>query len=54
MHDTFTKGRKALPNVSYLAPDGFAQATGVPTDLYCHRRRSGKAKLMSLRSTAFA
>jgi len=33
MHDTFAKeGRKALPNIPYLAPDGFAKASGVQTD----------------------
>jgi len=33
MHDTFAKeGRKALPNIPYLAPDGFAEATEVPTE----------------------
>ena|SRR5205814_5034808 len=33
MHDTFAKeGRKALPNIPYLAPDGFAKATEVPTE----------------------
>jgi len=32
MHDTFAKeGRAALPNVPYLAPEGFTQASGVPT-----------------------
>src|SRR6266513_6267997 len=33
MHNTFAKeGRKALPNIPYLAPDGFAKASGVQTD----------------------
>lgn len=33
MHDTFAKeGRAALPNIPYLAPDGFAKATGVQTE----------------------
>jgi len=33
MHDTFAKeGRAALPNITYLAPDGFAKATEVPTE----------------------
>jgi hypothetical protein len=33
MHDTFAKeGRAALPNIPYLAPDGFAEATGVQTE----------------------
>jgi hypothetical protein len=33
MHDTFAKeGRKALSNIPYLAPDGFAKATGVQTE----------------------
>jgi hypothetical protein len=33
MHDTFVKeGRKAFPDLPYLAPDGFAKATRVPTD----------------------
>jgi hypothetical protein len=33
MHDTFAKeGRKALPDVPYLAPDGFTKASGVPTE----------------------
>jgi hypothetical protein len=32
MHDTFVKeGRAALPDIPYLAPDGFAKATGVQT-----------------------
>jgi hypothetical protein len=33
MHDTFAKeGRKALPNIPYLAPNGFAKASGVQTE----------------------
>jgi hypothetical protein len=33
MHDTFAKeGRKALPNIPYLAPDGFVEATEVQTE----------------------
>jgi len=33
MHDTFAKeGRQALQNIPYLAPDGFAKATEVPTE----------------------
>jgi hypothetical protein len=33
MHDTFAKeGRKPLPNIPYLAPDGFAAVTEVQTD----------------------
>src|SRR5437867_2002627 len=33
MHDTFAKeGLAALPNIPYLAPDGFAKATEVPTE----------------------
>ena len=33
MHDTFAKeGRAALPNIPYLAPDGFAEATEVSTE----------------------
>src|SRR6266480_1040934 len=33
MHDTFAKeGRAALPNIPYLAPDGFAAATKVSTE----------------------
>jgi len=33
MHDTFAKeGRAALPNIPYLAPDGFAKASGVQTE----------------------
>jgi hypothetical protein len=33
MHDTFAKeGRKALPNIPYLAPDGFVEATEVHTE----------------------
>lgn len=33
MHDTFAKeGRAALPDIPYLAPDGFAEATEVPTE----------------------
>jgi hypothetical protein len=33
MHDTFAKqARAALPNITYLAPDGFAKATGVQTE----------------------
>jgi hypothetical protein len=33
MHDTFAKeGRAALPNIPYLAPDGFAEASGVRTE----------------------
>jgi hypothetical protein len=33
MHDTFAKeGRKALPDIPYLAPDDFAKATEVPTE----------------------
>jgi hypothetical protein len=33
MHDTFAKeGRTALPDIPYLAPEGFAKATGVQTD----------------------
>src|SRR6266496_6535427 len=32
MHDTFAKeGRAALPDLQYLAPDGFAKASGLPT-----------------------
>ena len=32
MHDTFAKeGRAALPDIPYLAPDGFTEASGVPT-----------------------
>ena len=33
MHDTFAKeGRNALPNIPYLAPDGFVEATAVQTE----------------------
>ena len=33
MHDTFAKeGRAALPNIPYLAPEGFAKASGVQTE----------------------
>jgi hypothetical protein len=33
MHDTFAKqARAALPDVPYLAPEGFAKATGVQTE----------------------
>jgi hypothetical protein len=33
MHDTFAKeGRQALQNIPYLAPDGFVEATEVPTE----------------------
>ncbi len=33
MHDTFAKeGRKALPDIPYLTPDGFTEATEVPTE----------------------
>ncbi|PYK63431.1 MAG: hypothetical protein DME50_17570 [Verrucomicrobia bacterium] len=33
MHDTFAKqARAALPNIPYLAPDGFAKASGVQTE----------------------
>lgn len=32
LHDTFAKeGRAALPGLPYLAPDGFANVSGVPT-----------------------
>src|SRR5436190_22106227 len=32
LHDTFAKeGRAALPDLQYLAPDGFAKASGLPT-----------------------
>ena len=34
MHDTFAKeGRVSLPDLPYLAPDGFTKASGVPTIL---------------------
>ncbi len=33
MHDTFAKeGRAALPHIPYLAPEGFAKASGVQTE----------------------
>jgi hypothetical protein len=33
MHDTFAKkGQAALPDIPYLAPDGFARGTGLPTE----------------------
>lgn len=33
MHDTFaTQGRAALPDIPYLAPPGFSEVTGVPTE----------------------
>ena len=34
MHDTFAKeGRSAFPDLPYLAPDGFTNLTGIPTQL---------------------
>src|SRR5215212_3964134 len=36
LHDTFAKeGRAALPHLPYLAPEGFAAVTGIPTQSLC-------------------
>jgi hypothetical protein len=36
MHDTFAKeGRKAFPDLPYLAPEGFAKASGISTSPLC-------------------
>jgi hypothetical protein len=36
MHDTFAKdGHKAFPDLPYLAPEGCAEASGIPTQRFC-------------------
>jgi hypothetical protein len=48
-HDTFAKeGREAFPNIPYLAPQGFSDAVGFPTQLIIPPPREWDGELQAL------
>ncbi len=51
MHDTFARRVRAVfPDIPYLAPDGFAKLSGVPTRRCTRRHPTGPARLKCSRS----